>query len=88
MKKIITLGLVLFMILFTACNNAGDVDKSPLLIKIHNKSYKLVNVVPENNSHGIWIMYPVDSTDEQPTVMNFDVQEGKTTANQAVIILK
>jgi hypothetical protein len=30
-------------------------------------------------------MYPKDSNDAMPTILNYQVQQGKTTVNQAVI---
>lgn len=83
MKQIL-LGLGL--IALTACGKRGEVYEHPTdFIVIHGKTYKLMRVVPADGAHAIWIMYPKDSNDAVPTILNYEVQEGKTTVNQAVI---
>jgi hypothetical protein len=44
-----------------------------------------MRVVPSDGANAIWIMYPKDSNDAMPTILNYQVQQGKTTVNQAVI---
>jgi hypothetical protein len=83
MKKII-----LLISLFTVfgCTKKGSVNSEPQdFIIIHNKTYKLMSVIPCDGCNSIWIMYPKDSTDSQPQVINYNVKHGKTHTNQTVI---
>jgi hypothetical protein len=83
MKK---LTILLFVIFLVSCNKRGEVHTQPQdFIEIHGKVYKLVKIVPEDGARSIWIMYPKDSTDEMPSVINYDVKEGKHTRNETVI---
>jgi hypothetical protein len=69
MKKLIT--AIACVVLLSACLEKGEILESPSdFIIIHGKTYKLMNVVPSDGGRGIWIMYPKDSTDSQPTVIN------------------
>jgi len=85
MKKIITvIGL---LTLLTSCqNDKGDIPHPPTdFIEIHGKVYKLMSIVPCDGCNTIWIMFPKDSLDTQPQVINFDIQNGKRKINQTVI---
>jgi hypothetical protein len=44
-----------------------------------------MRVVPSDGDHAIWIMYPKDSTDSQPTIVNYEVRQGKSSRNETVI---
>ena len=84
MKKL--LFVLLLGIVFISCKEKGQVTYEPEdFIIIHGKTYKLVSVVPCENCREIWIMYPKDSLDRQPTVINYSEKAGKTSFNQAVI---
>ena len=83
MKKLLIPLLLIFLV---SCSKRGEVHTQPQdFIQIHGKVYKLVKIVPEDGAHAIWIMYPKDSTDEIPTVINYSVKEGKYTHNETVI---
>ena len=69
MKKLIT--AIACVVLLSACLEKGEILESPSdFIIIHGKTYKLMKVVPSDGDRSIWIMYPKDSTDSQPTVIN------------------
>ncbi len=81
-KLIITTLLIGMM----GCSERGDLRQQPQdFIEINGKVYKLVSIVPADGEHPIWIMYPKDTTDKMPTVLNYEVPAGKTTQNQAII---
>jgi hypothetical protein len=84
MKKIlIVMGLLTTLI---SCRDRGEVTQQPTdFIEIHGKIYKLMNVVPCDGCRGIWIMYPKDSADKQPQVINYSQKQGKSTVNQTII---
>lgn len=84
MKNILlTIGL---LIALSSCEKRGEIIQEPIdFIEIHGKIYKLVNIVPCYGCRGIWIMYPKDSLDSQPKVINYNELHGKTTVNQTVI---
>lgn len=83
MKKVL---LILGLITLVACTERGKVYEQPNdFIVIHGKTYKLMQVVPADGEHAIWIMYPKDSNDAMPTIINYNVREGKVVYNQAVI---
>lgn len=83
MKKIL---LILSIVALSSCSRRGEIYQTPQdFIKINGKVYKLMNVVPRDGSRGIWIMYPKDTADKVPTVLNYEVPEGKTTRNETVI---
>jgi len=83
MKKIL-LGVGLITLI--SCNERGKVREQPTdFIVIHGKTYKLMKVVPADFENSIWIMYPKDSNDAMPTILNYNVQHGKNVSNQAVI---
>jgi hypothetical protein len=44
-----------------------------------------MNVIPCDGCSGIWIMYPKDSADKQPQVINYSQKQGKATVNQTII---
>jgi hypothetical protein len=84
MKKLIT--AIACVVLLSACSEKGEVVESPSdFIIIHGKTYKLMKVVPSDGDRAIWIMYPKDSTDTQPTVVNYEVPQGKSSRNETVI---
>ena len=83
MKKII---LILSIVVLGSCSKQGEIYYEPQdFIEINNKVYKLVKIVPADGANSIWIMYPKDTADKMPTVLNYEVQEGKTTKNESVI---
>jgi hypothetical protein len=83
MKKIL-LGLGLITLI--SCSQRGEIYEHPSdFIVIHGKTYKLMKVVPADGENSIWIMYPKDSNDAMPTIINYNVQHGKVVSNQAVI---
>jgi hypothetical protein len=83
MKKII---LILSIAVLGSCQKRGEIYQQPQdFIEINGKVYKLVKVVPADGQHAIWIMYPKDTADKIPTVLNYEVHEGKTTRNESVI---
>ena len=83
MKKIL---LILSIVVLGSCQKRGEIYQQPQdFIEINGKVYKLVNIAPADGEHGIWIMYPKDTADKVPTVLNYDVQEGETTRNESVI---
>lgn len=83
MKKLLT---IVSLLLCISCNEKGQISHSPEdFIIIHNKTYKLMNVIPCDDCDGIWIMYPKDSTDNIPQIVNFTTSSGKVSSNQTVI---
>ena len=83
MKKIL---LVLSIVVLSSCEKRGQVTQQPQdFIEINGKVYKLVRVVPEDGYEAIWIMYPKDTADKMPTVLNYEVQDGKITRTESVI---
>ena len=83
MKK---LSILIGLLLLSACSKEGEVTKEPKdFIEIHGKIYKLMRVTPCESCNDIWIMYPKDSLDSQPNVINWNEQQGKTTANKTLI---
>ena len=83
MKKILTALAILTLV---SCSERGEVREQPAdFIVIHGKTYKLMRVVPSDGAYPIWIMYPKDSSDAMPTIINYNTKQGKATVNQAVI---
>jgi hypothetical protein len=83
MRKILIATLLIGMM---GCSQRGEVFQQPQdFIEINGKVYKLLKIVPSDGEHAIWIMYPKDTTDKVPTVLNYHVQEGKTHRNETVI---
>ena len=83
MKRILT---VLAVLTLTSCSERGEVREQPSdFIVIHGKTYKLMRVVPSDGANAIWIMYPKDSSDAMPTILNYQTKQGKATVNQAII---
>jgi hypothetical protein len=83
MKRILA---TLAIITLISCSERGEIrEQASDFIIIHGKTYKLMRVIPSDGENGIWIMYPKDSSDAMPTILNYQVQQGKTTINQAVI---
>lgn len=83
MKNKLILALIC---LLASCQERGTINSQPQdFIEIHGKVYKLISIVPSKGAHSIWIMYPKDSTDKMPQVLNYNVQSGKTSYNQSVI---
>lgn len=84
--------LILFAsILFISCSKEGEVERPPKdFIIIHGKTYKLMKIVPEDNGRAIWIMYPKDSLDKQPEVINwtFSSSNGKTQSVHSETLIK
>jgi|LakMenEpi03Aug12_release.lakeMendotaPanAssembly.Ray.scaffolds.fasta_scaffold493812_2 hypothetical protein len=86
MKKIILLISLFTVFGCTKNTKKGSVNYEPQdFIIIHNKTYKLMSVIPCDGCNSIWIMYPKDSTDSQPQVINYNVKQGKTHTIQTVI---
>ena len=83
MKKIL---LILSIVALASCSKRGEIYQEPQdFIEINGKVYKLIRIVPKDGHNAIWIMYPKDTADKMPTVLNYDVSEGKTTRNETVI---
>ena len=83
MKKLI---LILSIVTLFSCQKRGDIYQKPQdFIEINGKVYKLVKIVPQDGAYPIWIMYPKDSSDKMPTVLNYQVPAGETTRNETVI---
>lgn len=83
MKKIL---LFLLAITCVSCREKGEITQKPTdFIEIHGKIYKLMSIVPCEDCNSIWIMYPKDSLDAQPTVINFNVSDGDYERNETVI---
>ena len=92
MKKLLlillTLVTLLIVISLNSCERPrrGEIFKQPQdFVEINGKVYKLVRIVPENGYDAIWIMYPKDTADKMPTVLNYNVQSGKLLVNETVI---
>jgi hypothetical protein len=83
MKKLL---LMLSIIALSSCQKRGEIYDHPQdFIEINGKIYKLISIVPADGCYPIWIMYPKDSTESVPTVLNYEVKNGKTNRNQSVI---
>jgi hypothetical protein len=83
MKKVLFL---LASLLFISCNERGTITNEPTeFIEIHGKVYKLMRVTPCTGCNSIWIMYPKDSLDSQPQIINYNVNKGKYSVNESVI---
>lgn len=83
-KILLTIGLLATL---TSCQyDRGDIPHQPTdFIEIHGKVYKIMSIVPCDGCNSIWIMYPKDSLDSQPSVINYTVQQGKQRINETVI---
>lgn len=44
-----------------------------------------MSVVPGDGDNPIWIIYPKDSNDVMPTILNYNIPAGKSQMNQTVI---
>ena len=83
MNKIL---LATWLIGMMGCSQRGEVFQQPQdFIEINGKVYKLLKIVPADGENAIWIMYPKDTTDKVPTLLNYDVKKGKTHQNETVI---
>jgi hypothetical protein len=83
MKKLLIATLIIGMM---GCSERGVVFQQPQdFIEINGKVYKLLKIVPADGENAIWIMYPKDTTDKVPTLLNYDVKKGKTHQNETVI---
>ena len=83
MKKLI---LFIAALMLASCQEKGEVTQQPTdFIAIHGKVYKLMSIVPCEGCSSIWIMYPKDSLDKQPEVINWTEQSGKQHYNQTLI---
>jgi len=75
MKKIL---LLLIIITLTSCYKAGVIEPKGIKdVSINGKIYKFKLVRPCDDCGAIWIMYPKDSLDRMPTIL--DYQAGKVT---------
>lgn len=55
--------LLLFCVLLFSCSKEGEITNSPgTVYLINGKEYKFYQVSPANNSKGVWILVPFDST--------------------------
>lgn len=78
--------LILFSLILFSCSKKGEIHTQPHdFIIIHNKVYKLMSIVPCDGCNRIWILYPKDSTDQMPEVINYNVKEGKHTVTETII---
>ena len=83
MKKIL---LALSLITLVSCGTRGEITEKPSdFIEIHGKVYKLMRVTPADGENPIWIMYPKDSNDMMPTILNYNIPAGKSQMKQTVI---
>jgi len=83
MKRILATLAVLTLV---SCSERGEIrEPASDFIIIHGKTYKLMRVIPSDGANPIWIMYPKDSSDAMPTILNYEIQQGKARINQAVI---
>lgn len=96
MKQSTIIKILLFLVVMglisgmTGCTEQGEIKSSPIeFIEIHGKTYKLMSIVPCDNCNAIWIMYPKDSLDSQPTVLNWNESTGagktRRTVNKTLI---
>ncbi len=87
MKKIVnSLAIIITIILFSGCSRKGDIVHEPHdFMIINGKVQKLMSVVPCNGCKHIWILYPKDSLDTTPTILNYDIKNGKTEENETII---
>ncbi len=84
MKKILL--AIMGIVVLSSCRERGDIEYAPTnFIEINGKTYKLVRVVPEDGEYGIWILYPKDTADKMPQVLNYTVPQGKATRMETVI---
>lgn len=73
----------------TSCNERGKITQPPMdFIEIHGKVYKLVQVVPSENDYPIWIMYPKDSADKMPNIINWVEKHEKINTPNTVITIE
>lgn len=86
MKNLTTL-LLSVAFLVTGCVDKGQILQEPVdFIIIHGKTYKLMQIAPRDGiAQGIYILYPKDSTDAQPEILNWKERSGKTTINRTLI---
>ena len=81
--------ILLTLLCLSSCDKAGTIHQPTAhLIEINGKVYKLVSIVPSRGDFPIWIMYPRDSTNSMPTMLNNTVRSGKHSRNQGVIIIE
>jgi hypothetical protein len=87
MKKLI-LALASITLL-TSCYDEGEIVSNPKSVyEINGKQYKFIEVAPESNTHRcVWIMIPLDSTENMPQVIVSKQPNGKTTKLTSTIIL-
>lgn len=84
MKKI--LSVIGFLLMLSSCSERGEIVHQPTnFIEIHGKVYKIMSIVPCEGCRDIWIMYPKDSANTQPVVINYEERVGKTIVNETVI---
>lgn len=95
MKKIAGWTLIAFLlimiVLCSGCGTPGDTqDYNDVVIQYNHVQYKVKQIqVGKDWQDYIYIMYPInDTTKGLPTVINYPVQHGKTSSNQAVVVLK
>lgn len=78
--------LISLLFLLSSCEKKGQIKASPEdFIIIHGKVYKLFSIVPKDDCDPIWILYPKDSMDSQPEVINYTKHEGKRAYNQTIV---
>lgn len=84
MKKILL--AIMSIVVLSSCSKRGDVEYAPTnFIEINGKTYKLVRIVPEDGERGIWILYPKDTLDKMPQVVNYKTNQGKQVVMETVI---
>jgi hypothetical protein len=89
MKKLINILLIVICITFFSCSKKGEIPTEPHdFMVINGKVQKLMSVVPCDGCNSIWILYPKDSTDAMPEILNYNVREGKQDVNHTLIIVK
>lgn len=86
---VVTVTLFMLGFSLTSCNQRGEIKQPPTdFIEIHGKIYKLVKIVPAYDEYPIWIMYPKDSADQIPQVINWVEKHGKINTQNTVVTIE
>lgn len=85
MKKLI---LLFVLAVCFACTNEGEIQAtSERHIKINDKEYKFIRIVPADNYRAVWILVPLDATIEVPPVISARVSCGKNCTEEQTALL-
>jgi hypothetical protein len=86
MKKLIYIGLMALGLL--GCEKEGEIDKvGGKLVQINGKNYRFIRIVPADNYRAVWLLVPQDTSQSLPQTVNYEVNSGKTTKSESVIII-